>query len=268
MNDRKIIFHDKTMLSKSIDENFHFQHALNHCIQIFGSNSIYTFIPKNLSTSIRTSIFVENKFINFDKDGLNWVDYNSSIFKPSVKDLFNSSFTFVVLRNPFDRLYSFYCDFISRDELNIKNIMKELLNNQITDLSFEEFIRLLDGDLIHGNSHWSPQKYFLIFENYDLYVPFEKFNEYVSKIEQYANIKILDTRSLRPIGLNQHQKISDEYYGNFKGSKINELKNLGKIPSLKSMFNDKLIDLVNKLFRDDILLYKKNFSINPLDIFN
>ena len=37
---------------------------------------------------------------------------------------------------------------------------------------------------------------------------------------------------------------------------------------LKSMFNDKLIDLVNKLFRDDILLYKKNFSINPLDIFN
>ena len=148
------------------------------------------------------------------------------------------------------------------------SIIKEILNKSISDLTFEEFIKLLDGDLIHSNSHWSPQKYFLIFENYDLYVPFEQFQEYSSRIERYANIKIHDTRLLVPFGLGKLEKITDNYYGNFKGAKINSLIKIGKIPSVKSMFNNDLINLVNKLFHDDISLYKKQFTVDPLDIFN
>jgi hypothetical protein len=273
MKDRKIIFHDVAMLSKSMEENFHFQHALNHCMQIYNSNSICSFIPKNLSTSMRTSIAIENKYISFNKEGMNWNNYNTTFFKPTFKDLFNASFTFVILRNPFGRLYSFFCDFVSREAQNIHSslllsIIKEILNKSISDLTFEEFIKLLDGDLIHSNSHWSPQKYFLIYENYDLYVPFEKFNEYTNKIEKHANIKIYDTRELKPFRLNKHEKISDTYYGNFKGSEIKELKKLGKIPNIKSMFNDELINIVKRLFQDDISLYKKKFTVDPLDIFN
>ena len=99
-------------------------------------------------------------------------------------------------------------------------------------------------------------------------MPFEKFNEYINKIEKYANIKIYDTRSLKPFGLNKYEKISDTYYGNFKGSEINELKKVCKIPSIKSLFNDDLINLVNKLYHEDISLYKNQFNIDPLDIFN
>ena len=76
------------------------------------------------------------------------------------------------------------------------------------------------------------------------------------------------SRSLKPFGLNKHEKISDTYYGNFKGSEIKELKKLGKIPNIKSMFNDDLINIVKRLFQDDISLYKKKFTVDPLDIFN
>jgi hypothetical protein len=273
MKNRKIIFHDKKMYSKNIEENFHFQHALNHCLQIYNSNSICSFIPKNLSTSIRASIAIENKFINFDNDGIDWINYNTTIFKPTYKDLCDASFTFVILRNPFERLYSFFCDFVGRDNKYIHTtllllIIKDILNKSILDITFEEFIKALEGNLIHANSHWSPQKYFLIYENYDLYVPFEKINKYLNQVEQYAKIKIYDARSLKPSGLNKHEKISDTYYGNFKGSEINELKKMGKIPSIKSLFNNDLINWVNKLYHEDISLYKNQFNIDPLDIFN
>ena len=42
MKNRKILFHDQSMYSKNIHENFHFQHALNHCMHIYKSNSICT----------------------------------------------------------------------------------------------------------------------------------------------------------------------------------------------------------------------------------
>lgn len=113
MKNRKILFHDKTMFAKSMHENFHFQHALNFCQQIYSSNSIYTFIPRNLSTTMRMSVAVANQYLNNNKEELIWADYNASFFKPSIKDLFNANFTFVVLRNPFLRIYSFYCYCIS-----------------------------------------------------------------------------------------------------------------------------------------------------------
>jgi hypothetical protein len=269
MKNRKILFHDQSMYSKNMGENFHFHYALNHCMHIYKSNSIYTYIPKNLCTSLRTTVAIENNFIDFDNNGLNWIDHNSSFFKPTYQDLSKANFTFVILRNPFGRLYSFYCDFITREDKNIDNIMINLLKNKISDISFYEFINLLNADLIHGNSHWSPQKYFLMYENYDLYVPFEKFVEFKEKIEFYSKINIKDARLLRiSNGSNHFNKVTDTNYFNIKGHKINDLQKMGKIPSIKSMFSDELINLVSRLYKEDIFIYKKQFQLDPLDIFN
>jgi hypothetical protein len=128
--------------------------------------------------------------------------------------------------------------------VRIDNIMINLLKNKISDISFYEFINLLNGDLIHANSHWSPQKYFLMYENYDLYIPFEKFNDYVDKIELIAKIKVYDQRDFLDYSSDKLDKIFDIFYGNTSGIEILKLISSGKIPHFKSFYNDKLINLV------------------------
>lgn len=273
MKNRKILFHDQSMYAKNMDENFHFHHALNHCQQIYNSNSIYTFIPKNLSQTLRVSIAIANKYINYNKNEFNWAGNNNFFFKPSIKDLFNASFTFVVLRNPFLRLYSFYCYSISlhlykKNEKLLINDFKQIFKKNFTELSFCDFINFIDSSYVHADSHWSPQKYFLIYENYDLYIPFEKFNDYVNKIELIAKIKVYDQRDFLDYSSGKLDKIFDIFYGNTSGIEILKLISSGKIPHFKSFYNDKLINLVSKIYHQDIELYKNIFNIDAKDIFN
>lgn len=274
MKNRKILFHDQSMYSKNMGENFHFQHALNFCQQIYSSNSIYTFIPKNLSTTLRASTAIANKYINNNKNEFIWTGYNNEFFKPSIKDLFNANFTFVILRNPFLRLYSFYCNFISlylhkkKENEIIFNDLKKTLKKNLTEFSFCDFINFIDGLFVHANSHWSPQKYFLIYENYDLYIPFEKFNDYIDKIELIAKIKLHDQRNFLDYSSDKFEKISNIFYGDTSGIEILKLISSGKIPHFKCLYNDKLISLVSKIYHQDIELYKNVFNIDAKDIFS
>lgn len=116
--------------------------------------------------------------------------------------------------------------------------------------------------------HWSPQKYFLIYENYDLYIPFEKFNDYIDKIELNSKIKVHDQRSFLDYSSDKFDTICDNFYGETSGIKIMELISSGKIPHYKSFYNDQLINLISKIYYQDIELYKNIFNIDPKDIFN
>ena len=157
----------------ALASNFTHQKALDHALQIFDSDALYTMIPKNACSTMRYSIALANGFIRHES-GIDWIHQNNKSFAHSDRSGYRANFAFVIVRCPLSRICSAYMDKIVGGGIEAQ-VICETANFQPgkSNLSFKNFLKIIP--LGRANSHWVPQSFFLLFDNYDEYFCFERF---------------------------------------------------------------------------------------------
>tara|TARA_E500000331_G_scaffold62232_1_gene56811 strand:- start:150 stop:1025 length:876 start_codon:yes stop_codon:yes gene_type:complete len=247
-----------------LNENSGHIFAAQHALNIYKSNSIYSFIPKCACSTMRLSLALSNGLIS-DVKKYNWIHSNNTTFSASLGELICAKFTFVILRNPFLRLASTYLDKIinsANDTAKVKeNLLKKNPDVKPDELTFNKFVKLIsEKDILNLDNHWRPQVDFLVYNNYDLYAQLEKFEDYKNLIEKKCDIKIIDARKLTLHGNDIFEKIEDKNFSNVKPSEILNLRKKGMSPSLISMYDKVSIKIILDSFKNDIILYDKCFN--------
>ena len=148
---------------------------MNYAMQVFNSNALYSFIPKNGFSTLRLSVAIVNGCIVGIEQGI-WIHKNNqTFFKPTLKEAATAQYKFVVFRCPFRRLASVFLDkFIAKepDAWQYRDLLKREVN--LDGLTFEQFFKSLAVPPMKGaNIHWKPQSQFLLYEGYDDYFALE-----------------------------------------------------------------------------------------------
>lgn len=250
----------------ALDSNVQHKFAAQHALNIYKSQSIYTFIPKCACSTMRLSLTLANGLIS-DVKNYNWIHSNNSTFCANLSELVKAKFTFVILRNPFLRLASTYLDKIVNSTFDTARVKEKLLKKYTdlipNELTFSKFVNLISlEDTLKFDIHWRPQVDFLVYNNYDLYVQFEKFENSKNLIEKDCDIKIVDARKITLHGNDIFKQIIDTNFTNSNPSEILNLRKEGSTPSLFSMYDKDTKKLVSELFKDDIVLYDNRFGKN------
>jgi hypothetical protein len=242
---------------RSLRNNAAHQFAAAHALKIYLSNSIYSFIPKNACSSLRTSLAIANQCIG-DAAEFPWIHENNETFCATLEDLVTSRYTFVVLRDPFARLASVYLDkVVSRTD--VVGSLHRATGRQVDleDLTFTGFIAILaQGNHRFINEHWRPQSDFLVYENYDDYFAMERFAEAATVITERAHLPIIDARPLTKHGIGSYRLLApDEDFSAMPAFEIRRLQRDGQCPHPRSLYREETIRKVAQLYAPDIHLY-------------
>ncbi len=244
---------------ESIEKNEEHLFAKRHTLIHLRSNSVCTWIPKVGCTNMRYSIPFANGAISTPED-IDWIHNNNDSFQASNKELLNANYAFVVLRNPYKRLASFYLDKICHNDPNesdksYSNAQNVFNTNKST--SFQDFVRILwnNAELINADIHVKRQTDFLVYNQYDDYFCLEDYEKAVSKILNTTGLEVIDTRGMG--SGNTTHKHQETAYINYtsKASEIGSLLKGGKKPNIKNMYSDEMCKMVGSLFLPDINLY-------------
>ena len=235
--------------------------AQNTTLIHLNSNSTCTWIPKNACSNIRFSIALANGAISSMND-VKWIHNNTSSMCPSNKEILQASFCFVILRNPFKRLLSFFLDKIchqSLSEIDTSYTSAQELFNVTDKTTFEDIVSIIWGnlDLIKKEVHIRPQVDFLIYKTYDKYYQFENFIEIESSLKEKINLKMYDVRDYNSIFTSKSLEATSEINHESPIIQIREYYNKGKKPIALNMFTGTMLKQVAEIYFNDILLYIK-----------
>jgi len=242
---------------KSLNENKQHQFCMDYAMQVFNSDAIYSFIPKNGCSTLRLSVALANGCIKSIDEG-NWIHQNNQTFKPTLKEASTAKYRFVVLRCPFRRLASVFLDkFVAKepDAWQYRDLLKREVN--LDDLTFEQFVKSLTQlPIKKANIHWQLQSTFLLYEKYDDYFALEHFDKVISTLKNKIGFNVVDARSLTKHGTDKYQLLVDDNHSQTAAFDIALLKRQGKCPSHASLYTPELIEIVKELYAEDISLYK------------
>jgi hypothetical protein len=238
--------------------NAGFQFARRHALSVYGSDSIYSFIPKNACSTIRLSLARANGTIA-SNDQFKWIHPNNDTFTASLRDLAKARFTFVVLRDPFDRLASVYLDKIVERYPDFWSLHAKCPGNLHPDaFSFGTFVRTIcQPGFLRLNIHWRPQSDFLVYQDYDLWVPFERMAQFKDRIEERAGIVIHDARNLTAHGTDQFDTRIEGEFSATPPDEIRVMRKEGKCPTHASLYDDELRTIVRKAYAADFDCYHR-----------
>lgn len=249
----------------NLNQNGLHQFCINHAIQFFKSNAVYSFIPKNGCSTLRLSVAIANGTIDGIEQG-NWIHQNNQTFKPTLKEAATAHYKFVVLRCPFRRLASVFLDkFVAKepDAWQYRDLLKREVN--LDDLTFEQFVKSLAVPPMKvANIHWKPQSLFLLYKEYDDYFALEHFDKAITTLKDKIDLDVVDARNLTGHGTDKFEMLNNSDYSKTSAFDIAVLKRAGKCPSHKALYNDELIQLVKKLYAEDISLYTKRCNQSDL----
>jgi hypothetical protein len=249
----------------NLNQNGQHQFCMNYAMQMFNSNSIYSFIPKNGCSTLRLSVGIANGCIDSIEQG-NWIHQNNQTFKPSLLDAATAKYKFVVLRCPFRRLASVFLDkFVAKepDAWQYRNLLQREVN--LDNLTFEKFVKSLTVPSVKdANIHWKPQNLFLLYKEYDDYFALEHFGKAITTLKEKIDFDVVDARSLTAHGTDKFEMMNNKDYSQTFAFDIAVLKRAGKCPSHKALYTSELIELVKKLYADDIALYSKHCDASDL----
>jgi len=237
------------------------QFAQHFALRVYKSHSIYSFIPKNACTTMRLSLAIANGCIAKKAD-FNWVHQNNDAFKADLASLATANYTFVILRCPYARLASAYLDKIA-DLTTEAWMLYDSLDRKIevSMLTFRMFVKSISKPgVLRSNIHWRPQADYLVYEEYDDYFNLENFSAAKAAIESKADLEIVDARKLSKHGTDGFMLLNDVSYADFLPEDIRVLKKAGKLPHPASLYDDELIAIVKKHFKQDIDLYISLFG--------
>ena len=236
-------------------------YAHRHAMRIFESNSIYTMIPKNACSTLRLSIGVANGVLHGPAD-IEWIHLNNTTFAASLANLMLARFTFVVLRCPYARLASCFLDkFVGNSPETAK--YGQALGEQVAieEMSFRDFcLSLGEGNMLTANIHWAPQVNFLVYESYDAYYCVERFGDAVIALPERAGLYIVDARPITHHGLDRfrHRPLAEDY-SDATVMDLRRLRELGECPEPASLYDAKIISIVQGLYAEDLALYNEKF---------
>ena len=249
----------------SLKQNARHQFCMDYAMQVFNSNAIYSFIPKNGCSTLRLSVAIANGCIDGIEQG-NWIHANNQTFKPALKEAATAHYKFVILRCPFRRLASVFLDkFVAKepDAWQYRDLLKREVN--LDDLTFAQFVKSLAVPPMKGaNIHWKPQSLFLLYKEYDDYFALEHFEKAIATLNEKIDFNVVDARSLTGHGTDKFEMLNDVNYSHTSAFDIAVLKRAGKCPSHKALYNDELIQLVKKLYAEDISLYTERCNKSDL----
>ena len=237
--------------------NLKHQFAAKHTLNIYNSQALYTFIPKNACSTMRLSLAMANNCIEDIKD-FNWIHKNNGTFRASLSELNTAKYTFVILRSPLHRLASVYLDKIV-DRTNVAWTLYDLILRQtpLEEITFRKFVDMItDKALIHEEIHWRPQSDFLVYETYDDYFTLEAFSKAIPLIEKRTKIKIQDARPLTMHGTDQYELMDNKCYADVSPVEIFNMKQNGQLPSHESLYDKMIEETVKEAYKEDMDLYR------------
>ncbi|WP_250398772.1 sulfotransferase family 2 domain-containing protein [Synechococcus sp. MU1648] len=253
-------FNNPISIEKNEDHEFSRRHTLVH----LKSNSICTWIPKNSCSTLRFSIAKANGAISGIED-INWIHKNNSSFAASNKELLIADYTFVVLRNPFKRLLSFYCDKLcnsGKDDNDKSYEVTQSIMGTNNKTTFADFVEILwhNPNLKKANEHIQDQCDFLIYKNYHDYLPLEQYKKTASTIQERVGLTLEDVRPFNSIHTSYGCKDSIELSYKTPGELIGSAMAESQKPIAENMYNPDLIKKVGFLYFHDILLYLQTIN--------
>lgn len=242
-----------------LGQSSEFQFARRHALCAYRSESIYTFIPKNACSTMRLSLARANG-IPISDDTFSWIHPNNGTFVADLNALAKAKFTFVILRDPFARLASVYLDKIVERYPPFWDLHARHLAPPDT-FTFKTFVKLIcSPGFLRLNIHWRPQIDFLAYDDYDLWVRLEDFNQYKDQIEDHGGFTIYDARGLTQHGTDQYDTITDGKFADVPPDEIRAMRKEGRCPSHDSLYNDELRAIVRKHYHLDFEIYRQKFG--------
>lgn len=230
--------------------------ARAHALAIPG-NIVYTYIPKNACTSLRIAAGRANGFSG------DLSNIQSSI-QASFEQVQCAEYTFVVLREPFERIASVFLDkairepkrftcLLTRFERRINRLSGRNADATLDKWSFRTFVeRLAVANNIFKEHHWVPQNAFLLYESYDDYFDVKDMAATFETLSKRFAVE--DTR--RGSG---HTTLGKERVtGMFADTTVKDLRQwnkAGKVPNYDSMYDEDVRRVVRTLYQEDFALY-------------
>ena len=235
--------------------------AQRHALNIYASRAIYSFIPKNGCSSMRTTLAIANGCIR-DVSDFNWIHQNNGTFSASLSELATAQYTFTILRCPYSRLLSAYLDkFLNRNPVAWRYIDQHKRSIEYDDVTFEFFVKSMGREPIrNGDIHWMPQANFLVYENYDDIFAFEDFPALVTSLKEKIDLDVVDARPLTGHGREGFRRLARKAPYRLSPFELLAARKEGKLPTIKSMYSDEMKDCVRRAYRKDLALYKKQFG--------
>lgn len=251
-----------------LDDNPRHNFAMNRALLVYPSGAVFTFIPKNGCTTLRVSLAMANGVLP-DLEDWEWVHRNNRTFCASLREVVTAPFTFVVLRCPHARLASVFLDkMVEGGPLGRRFLAREGKERDLASVTFRDFVTMLDTPaLLNFDPHWRPQVDFLVYEDYDLWVPLERFAQHIPQIEAGAGMKIQDARQLSGHGTDRLEAVGKGRPGlhaDTPRSKLAALRKQGKAPDYAALYDDDLVARVARLYSQDGALYAERFDSDTM----
>ena len=245
--------------TQSINKNEAHEFARKSTIIHIKSGSVITWIPKNASSNIRYSVAHDNGVISGIHD-ISWIHKNNHTFNASNKELLQAKNSFVILRNPFKRLLSFYLDKVchtdeSGNDTSYDDAKRLFNTNEST--TFEEFVEIIYQKpmLISKDIHTRQQCDFMIYKKYCDYYSVERLGDAIDSIYKKTGLKLEDIRARNSIFTTKGKEKVDSIRHNTTAAEINNCMNMNKSPISESMFTEDMIGKVASLYLPDVILY-------------
>ena len=255
----------KTSRTKtSIDTNERHEFARRFSLTHLKSNSVCTWIPKNSCSNLRYSIAIANGAISNISD-LSWIHQNNRSFSASNKELLSAKYCFVLLRNPFKRLLSYYLDKICHNDNSQEDRSCELAHkvfNSSDETSFENFVNTIaeKPSLINDDIHTRKQSDFLVYSRYDDYLSLENYKASAEKIHQKIGLELFDVRDNNSIFTTKSKQESDQFTPYSSAIQNRRLLDDGIKPISENMYTLDMLRKVANIYFVDILLYTRTIS--------
>ena len=243
----------------NLHENQEHDFAIKHTSIHYQSNSVCTWIPKNGCSNLRYSIAKQNGAIT-NIEEISWIHRNNDCFNVSTKEALQANYAFIILRNPFKRLLSFFLDKLChppQDQSEGSYYHALQVFNFTGDLSFVDFIDYIweNPNSIDSDEHTKPQCDFLLYRKYDSYFALERIKEANQLIHDKTGILIDDIRDKNSIFTTKGHEHSPDITSTTKANEIKIYLDQNKKPIAENMYTNDMIKKVAALYLQDILLY-------------
>ncbi|WP_138470546.1 sulfotransferase family 2 domain-containing protein [Poseidonocella sp. HB161398] len=245
---------------RPIAENLTHGFAAQHALEFYRAKAVYTFIPKNACSTLRFALARANGAVSSPVQ-IDWIHHNNYTFQADQRSLQQADFTFTVLRCPFRRLVSVFLDKIVNRYHNFWFAFPQEDGPIIPgDVTFRMFVDRLARSKLSADIHWRPQVDFLVYEEYDRWIPLEGFSSHLPALSQRLGQEILDTRALLRHDTSRFEPAPDGRYADTPIREIEAMQARGIAPRGRQLYDETLAGLVAHLYHADLSLYVEKFG--------